>query len=69
MEEIRKFLQVESLGYLSLEGMLASVKSVKENFCTACYTGKYPVKFEKGLNKYIMERRREEMEEAQGPTP
>lgn len=66
VEEIRKFLNVESLGYLSLEGMLKSVKKAKENFCTACYTGNYPVKFQKGLHKYIMEIRREESQGAQG---
>jgi len=61
LDEIAKFLQVDSLGYLSLEGMLKSVKNAKNNFCTACYDGRYPVSFDKRLNKYVMERSREKL--------
>lgn len=61
VDEIAKFLEVDSLGYLSLEGMLKSVKRSKESFCTACYTGNYPVKFDKALNKYIMEKSSEKL--------
>jgi amidophosphoribosyltransferase len=42
IEEIRDYLEVDSLGYLSIEGML-SVMPAPENFCTACFTGNYPV--------------------------
>jgi amidophosphoribosyltransferase len=42
IEEVRKYLEVDSLGYLSIEGML-SVMPTPENFCTACFTGNYPV--------------------------
>ncbi len=42
VEEIRVFLGVDSLHYLTLEGMLACVtKQGKEHWCTACYTGEY----------------------------
>jgi len=43
LEEIRKHIGVDTLGYLSVEGMLAAVSRPKENYCTACWTGKYPV--------------------------
>src|SRR3989338_912686 len=41
---IREFIGVDTLEYLSLEGMLNSMPLPKENFCTACYTGNYPLK-------------------------
>jgi amidophosphoribosyltransferase len=42
IEEIRKFLGADSLGYLSLESLRAAVEDTQGNFCTACYTGNYP---------------------------
>jgi amidophosphoribosyltransferase len=43
MEEIRKHIGVDTHGYLSVEGMLSAVSRPKEAYCTACWTGKYPV--------------------------
>jgi amidophosphoribosyltransferase len=43
LEEIRRFLKLDSLGYLSVEGMLGCVKPPKENYCAACFTGEYAV--------------------------
>ena len=40
--EIRDFLGVNSLGYLSLEGMLRAAGSANA-FCHACFSGRYPV--------------------------
>ncbi|MCX5702873.1 MAG: amidophosphoribosyltransferase [Candidatus Omnitrophica bacterium] len=40
---IRDFIGADSLEYLSLEGMLSSMPLPKEDFCTACFTGQYPV--------------------------
>ncbi|MCL5674267.1 MAG: amidophosphoribosyltransferase [Candidatus Omnitrophica bacterium] len=51
-EEIRKFLGLDGLYYLSLEGMLSSMLISKDVFCTSCFTGKYPVKPEKCFGKY-----------------
>lgn len=54
-EEIRRFVEADSLGYLSLDGMLGCIKTyAKDAFCCACFNGKYPVKvFKRG--KYSME--------------
>jgi amidophosphoribosyltransferase len=41
IEEIRSFLAVDSLGYLSLEGMLRAAGSTS-GFCHACFSGHYP---------------------------
>jgi amidophosphoribosyltransferase len=43
VEEIRQYLEVDSLGYLSIDGLLSVVSEPKTNFCTACFDGKYPV--------------------------
>jgi amidophosphoribosyltransferase len=41
VEEIRRFIDADSLGYLSEEGMLAAAGTA--GYCTACFTGKYPI--------------------------
>ena len=43
IDEIREFIGADSLAYLSLEGMLASVSGPKDTYCTACWTGEYRV--------------------------
>ena len=53
-EEIRDYLEVDSIGYLSLEGMLKCFKFPPENYCTACWSGKYPIPFKKG-DKFALE--------------
>ena len=54
VEEIRKFLGVTTLGYLSIEGLLSCV-SCPNDYCTACYTGDYPVPFGGEANKFATE--------------
>lgn len=54
VKEIADFIQVDSLEYLSLEGMLGAVKNSKD-FCHACFTGKYPVKIPTNQSKYLLE--------------
>ncbi len=41
VEEIRKFIGVDSLGYLSLEGLKRCVAPREDEFCYACFTGEY----------------------------
>ncbi len=41
VEDIRQFLGVDSLHYLSKEGMLACVKHAADSYCTACWDGDY----------------------------
>ncbi|RMD91931.1 MAG: amidophosphoribosyltransferase, partial [Calditrichaeota bacterium] len=43
IEEIKEFLGVDSLGYLSLEGMVSAVSNGNRGFCDACFTGNYPI--------------------------
>lgn len=42
VEDIRKFVEADSLSYLSMEGMFKSVKGERGTFCAACFDGKYP---------------------------
>jgi amidophosphoribosyltransferase len=53
---VRDFIGADSLEYLSLEGMLSSMPIPKENFCTACFTGKYPAYHACRLAKNILEK-------------
>ena len=43
VEEIKKMLEVDSLYYLSLESLIKSPIGAKLNYCTACFSGKYPI--------------------------
>jgi amidophosphoribosyltransferase len=45
-EEIRRFIDADSLGYLSVEGMLEAFGRPQQATCTACFTGIYPVEVE-----------------------
>lgn len=57
LEEMEALLGVETLRYLSLEGMLASVKLPPSHYCVACFTGNYPVPPEDPMeDKFSMDR-------------
>jgi amidophosphoribosyltransferase len=43
VEEIRRFIEADSLAYLSLDGLLGSVSGPRDSYCTACWTGDYRV--------------------------
>lgn len=45
-EEIAKYIGADSLTYLSHEGLIRSIKTDKTGFCTACFSGEYPVNIE-----------------------
>ncbi|MGC4099321.1 MAG: hypothetical protein QM706_19630 [Nitrospira sp.] len=44
-EEIRKYITADSLAYLSLDGMLKSAPKTPDQYCTACFTERYPIPF------------------------
>lgn len=58
MEEIKKFLDVESIGYLSLDGMLSAAGQDKSSFCAACFTGDYPTTLFDEVDKLKLEKKR-----------
>ena len=54
-DEIKSYLRVDSLSYLSVEGMMEAVKGTPQGHCTACFTAKYPVPFDEETEKYSLE--------------
>jgi amidophosphoribosyltransferase len=57
VEEIRSHLGADSLGYLSLEGLLEATGVADAGFCTACLSGEYPTEVPGTADKYQLERR------------
>jgi len=53
--EIRAYLDVDSLAYLSLDNLVAAVDAPGAGFCTACLTGTYPVAVPVALSKGVLE--------------
>jgi amidophosphoribosyltransferase len=52
-EEIRKYVDADSLEYLSLGGLREAVGPQQNEYCTSCYTGIYPVAFPKDEHTYL----------------
>ena len=49
LEEIKNHLKVDSLAYLSKEGMVEAAKAESGNFCSACFDGNYPIPMDQEL--------------------
>jgi amidophosphoribosyltransferase len=62
LDEIRRYLNADSLGYLSQAGMVEATGLPANGFCMACYDGEYPVRFDPLVDKHIIERRRARVE-------
>jgi amidophosphoribosyltransferase len=43
VEEIRRSIGADSLGYVSMEGLIAATTIAEDKLCNACFTGKYPI--------------------------
>ena len=56
VEEIARFIGVDSLGYLSLDGLIKAVGLPGEDFCLACFTGRYPIPVQLEMDKLVLER-------------
>jgi amidophosphoribosyltransferase len=55
MDELAGFLEADSIGYLSLEGMLDCVSLPNDHYCTACWSGEYKSPTHRGRSKDSME--------------
>jgi amidophosphoribosyltransferase len=55
VEEIRDYLNVDSLAYLSLDRLVDATGAVGAGFCDACLTGNYPVEIPVTLTKRVLE--------------
>ncbi|MFZ5585958.1 MAG: amidophosphoribosyltransferase [Thermodesulfobacteriota bacterium] len=56
VEEIKNMLGLDTLRYLSIEGLLKSTKTSRDGFCLACFDGNYPVAIGEGAGKFCLER-------------
>jgi amidophosphoribosyltransferase len=53
LEEIRQYLEADSVAYLSLEGLLSAVANERGTYCSSCYTGRYPVPIPSDEARYL----------------
>jgi len=56
LEEIRELVGADSLGYLTVKGLLKVVGGTDGGFCDACFTGNYPVPVQLELSKLALEK-------------
>jgi amidophosphoribosyltransferase len=55
VEQIREYVGADSLGYLSLEGMVSSTGQDVDSFCRACFDGDYPIPIPEHAGKFLLE--------------
>jgi amidophosphoribosyltransferase len=53
LDEITTYLNADSVGYLSHDGMLSALGSERGQYCSSCYTGHYPVSFPRDEATYL----------------
>lgn len=56
IHQIKEFIGADSLGYLSMEGLIQSVGVPREKLCHACFTGEYPIPVQLAMDKLALER-------------
>jgi hypothetical protein len=57
IDEVRESIGADTLGYISLDGMVGATEQPPERLCTACFTGKYPIELPDSvhLGKHALE--------------
>lgn len=55
VEEIREFVGLDTLGYLSVENLAKACSIPIKDLCLACFTGDYPVPIDEGFSKFCLE--------------
>tara|TARA_B100001142_G_C14255711_1_gene625030 strand:- start:1074 stop:1316 length:243 start_codon:yes stop_codon:yes gene_type:complete len=55
IEEIKDYIDCDSLGYLSVENLLKVVSTKSGGFCDACFTGNYPIPVQLEMTKLSLE--------------
>ncbi len=55
LEQIKEFLEVDSVGYTSLEGLLQCAALPEDHYCTACWSGNYRIPIDIAVNKFALE--------------
>ena len=57
LDAVRDYLGVDSIGYLSEEGMVRATGQDRSKYCMACFNGEYPLKYDAAFAKNILEER------------
>ncbi|MCH2310118.1 MAG: amidophosphoribosyltransferase [SAR202 cluster bacterium] len=55
VEEITEHLKVDSLGFLSNDGLLKSISGERNQYCMGCFTGNYPIPIQLEMDKLVLE--------------
>jgi amidophosphoribosyltransferase len=55
VEEIRDYIGLDSLGYLSMDSLVKATHIPREDLCFACFDGKYPVPIDETFSKFCLE--------------
>jgi amidophosphoribosyltransferase len=55
VEQIRDYVGADSLGYLSLDGMVGATGQDAGSFCRACFDGEYPIPIPERAGKFLLE--------------
>jgi len=55
--EIGEHIEADTLGYLSLEGLIRAIGLPQDKFCDACFTGDYPLSVQLAIDKFVLETR------------
>ncbi len=55
LEQIKDFLEADSVGYMSLDGLLSCANLPANHYCTACWSGQYRIPVDTVLNKFSLE--------------
>ena len=55
VEEITEHLKVDSLGFLSNDGLLKSISGNRDQYCMGCFTGNYPIPIQLEMDKLVLE--------------
>ncbi len=57
VNEVKEYIGADSLGYISIEGLVKAVGLPQDRFCTACFTGDYPIPVQLEMDKLALETR------------
>ena len=55
VDQIRDYVGADSLGYLSMEGMVRATGQGRDAFCAACFDGDYPIPVPEQVGKFLLE--------------
>jgi len=55
IEDIRKYIDADSLGYMSVNGLVEAIALPRDSYCMACFTGDYPIPVQLEMDKLALE--------------